>query len=518
MNQNTAEILFEKFEIIECLKKEPYTSVYFAKHIYLGKKIILKTLNTNDISDQTVLGRFKREAQILAQLDHPNLIKVLDFGMFAKFFYISFEYFESRSLREVMKQNNLSDNDKLNILVQLLKALNIAHQNKIFHRDIKPENILIGSDYHLKIADFGLALIQTDKNLTHDFSILGTPSYMSPEQLRGEKTLQTDIFSTGIVAYELYTGTNPFNGNTVSDTVNQILNYNEKSSTIELNKLPDTVRQAVHSMLRKSQKDRAKSVLEVLKLLGIEGDIYQQVDVVKTKKFIHKIYFLSFFAIIIVLAGSYLLFYKPFRDSINLNQSPTNIQLLVSDSSGYIFNQTENTGKTVDNTKPTPVENNNKTLPVNNTGKGKLFVECFPYADVYVDSKKIDTTPLKDYIELKSGRHTLKLIHPIFPPYEKLIFIRPNKIESIAINFNEIMGYLKCNIYPWGNVYINGELKGITPMLPIALLPGNYNLVIKNPKYEPYAEKIKINLNDTLNFNFNFEKLGDALKSELKTE
>jgi len=141
MNQNTAEILFEKFEIIECLKKEPYTSVYFAKHIYLGKKIILKTLNTNDISDQTVLGRFKREAQILAQLDHPNLIKVLDFGMFAKFFYISFEYFESRSLREVMKQNNLSDNDKLNILVQLLKALNIAHQNKIFHRDIKPENI-----------------------------------------------------------------------------------------------------------------------------------------------------------------------------------------------------------------------------------------------------------------------------------------------------------------------------------------------------------------------------------------
>jgi serine/threonine-protein kinase len=101
MGGDKDNILFAKFEILECLKKDAGASVYMANHIYLGKKILLKTLDRNNVPDPAMLSRFQREARTLARLDHPNIIKVLDFGTFEHFFYISFEYFKSRNLRAV---------------------------------------------------------------------------------------------------------------------------------------------------------------------------------------------------------------------------------------------------------------------------------------------------------------------------------------------------------------------------------------------------------------------------------
>lgn len=516
MQDNTGNILFEKFEIIECLKKDVHASVYLATHIYLGKKIILKTLNTNELSDNTILGRFKREAKILAQLDHSNLIKVLDFGTFENHFYISFEYFESRNLREVIKQNDLSDDDKFNIFVQLLKALNIAHQNNIVHRDIKPENILLNSEKHLKIADFGLALIETEDTLTKDSSIVGTPSYMSPEQLRGDKTLQTDIFSSGIVIYELYTGSNPFTGKTVSEVVNKTLSYDENSGSINYKKLPDNVRDAVISMLRKDQNDRAKSALEVLQMLGIEADIYEPVSDKKTPKENLKLYVSSAAVLVVVVLASYLY--------INLNsttignnqvQNPFETNNLNTDSistANYLIDS--------NSIKPLNIKNevkaNEKSI-IKNTRIGKFFVECIPYAEVYIDGKNFGTTPLKGYIELKTGKHTLKLENSNFPSYITNINILPDKIESISINFNNIVGYLECVILPWGNIFIDGKLKGVSP-LRLPLLKGKYELSFNHPNYESQKENISINVKDTLKYNFNFVKSGIAKKSDLKTE
>lgn len=520
MNEKGVDVLFEKFEIIECFKKDSYTGVYLANHVFLGKKIILKTLNTSNLSDQTVLHRFKREAKILAQLDHPNLIKVLDFGTYENHFYISFEYFESRNLREVIKENNLSDADKKKILIQLLKALNIAHQNKIIHRDIKPENILLNSSHHLKIADFGLALVQSDDKLTHDSSVVGTPSYMSPEQLRGEKDFQTDIFSAGIVAYELYTGVNPFGGKDVSDTVNKILNYDEKGDTIQINNLPGDVREAVRGMLRKSRKERADTVLSVLKLLGIEGDVYKPVVIEKGLYDKYRAFLPAFFAIVIVIAASFFVFDKPSVEKFNPDGSiPGKTELRSINGAGD--SNLSATGLLVDSSgRKQSEEEKNNSQKAANTGreKGKLFVKCLPYAEVYIDGKKVATTPIDDYIELKAGRHKLKLVNPSYPGYERNIFISPERIESIAINFDDIVGYLKCNIYPWGKIFINGKLKGVTPMTPIPLLEGKYSLTINNPVFKDYTERIRISKKDTLNFNFNFAKSGETLKSIIKTE
>src|ERR1035437_5538840 len=226
----STEILFEKFQIIETLKKDEHAGVYLANHIYLSKKIILKVLNTLKIPDAAIIERFKREAKILAKLDHPNIIKVLDFGMSKEFFYISFEYIEGESLRNVFKTKNLTQDQKEHLMIQLLQGLNYAHKNKIIHRDIKPENIFIDKNLNVKLGDFGLALSSDDNFVTNPYSIVGTPSYMSPEQIQGNKlTEQSDLFSAGVVIFELFTGINPFLRDNVSLTLNEIIGHRDNS-------------------------------------------------------------------------------------------------------------------------------------------------------------------------------------------------------------------------------------------------------------------------------------------------
>jgi len=144
MSKSQAEVkLFEKFEIIECVKKDEYSSVYRAKHLFLKKDIILKVLNTDTLTDRTLIRRFKQEAQILAGLDHPNIIKVLDFGKYKNFLYISFEYFKSYNLRELFGKSNINADEKISLIKQLLSGISASHDSGIIHRDLKPENILV---------------------------------------------------------------------------------------------------------------------------------------------------------------------------------------------------------------------------------------------------------------------------------------------------------------------------------------------------------------------------------------
>ena len=509
MTHISNEILFDKFEVIECLKKDAHQSVYIATHIYLGKKIILKTLDTENQTDKTVLERFKREAKILAKLDHPNLVKVLDFGTFKSFFYISFEYFESKNLRDIISQNILTNQDKKYIIIQLFKALNIAHQNFIVHRDIKPENILLNDEYQLKIADFGLAMVSTETKITQDSSIVGTPSYMSPEQLRGEKTYHTDLFSAGIVAYELYTGKNPFSGDSVSETVNKILNYNETSDYFDYRILPEDVRPAIISLLKKKVSDRAKSALEVLGMLGIEGDKYEPVRTGKVSiiKSPFRYHYAAILILIILIITAYVYnkgILKGYYSGI-LNDKPTNVTNPVPKDSVSSADQIA---------KQVPETATKKNAP--KVTEGRLFIECQPWADVYIDGQKIDTTPLKDYLVLKLGSHKLKLVHPDFPQYEKEINISAEKITSVSFNFYDVLGFLNCNVYPWGEVFINKESKGVTPFRnAIALFPGKYDILIKNPKYGEVADQVTITSKDTLNYKLNFDTTNKLIKKAL---
>ncbi len=244
------ETLFEKFNIISCLKKTEFSAVYLADHIFLQKRIILKTLDSDKTADGSDLTRLKREAQILAKLNHPNIIRVLDFGSFQNFVYISFEYFPAQTMREIINANSITKNEKIALLQQAAQGLAYAHKNNIVHRDIKPENILVDDNLQLKIADFGLALSNESSLLTDPASVIGTPAYMSPEQVSGKDiSAASDIFSLGLVAYELFNKNNPLLGADLGQTINNILNFNSKQHNELLNKSADIEKNIIKNLL-----------------------------------------------------------------------------------------------------------------------------------------------------------------------------------------------------------------------------------------------------------------------------
>lgn len=540
--KSTSEILFEKFEIIECLKKDEHASVYLADHIYLGKKIILKALNTETISDNTKIERFKREAKIMAKLDHPNIIKVLDFGTFKEFFYISFEYFESKSLRSFIKDKSLSAEQKQELIIQLFQGLAYAHQNQIIHRDIKPENILVNKDHQLKIGDFGLALTLNDNFITGQYAIVGTPCYMSPEQVQGKKlTVQSDLFSAGIVAFELFTGLNPFLGNDVNETISNVINFNKERLEKYSEHLPGEMWTVIAGLLNKKQEHRFNNAEEVLKTLNVP--VKTSAD--KSFAFMHnrKLQVGSGAAIILII----IIFFSFHLTDMTQEQDdmPLNENEIGESRSGKT--DTDNTqedltpekpapenNKPVDH-EPQPSESGNKIYEEETTQNtqeeiadnaasednlnsdvarfGSLYIECTPWAHVYIENKRLDTTPLSSPINLQAGTYNIKLIHPSYPEFVQTVSIKPDETTNLTLNLDELFGYLSCKVFPWGNVFVDNGLVGQTPLTePIKLMPGEHKLTITNPNYSDYQRTVEIAKEETLFIHIN---LNEISKKEL---
>ena len=507
----TQEILFNKFEIIECFKKDEHTGVYLANHIYLNKKIILKVLNTATIQDSVVTHRFKREAQLLAKLNHPNIINVLDFGMHDDYFYISFEYFEGTSLRAVLKKNKLSNETKEHLLVQMLKGFECAHSHGIIHRDIKPENIFINDKNELKIGDFGLAFDLTDNFVTGQYTIVGTPCYMSPEQINGHKiTAQSDLFSLGIVAFELFTCNNPFLGSDINDTINKVISFKEETLHEKLDDLPNHISEIIKGLLQKKPAQRFSSVKEVLSLLNIEPEKHGGGSL-KSKKTT------AIVLVVLVLAAATLIIVFVIPQKETPEPAANSAQQKVDTSQGYVDADSvtvfpESTEPDIAQaTPPREVEPNRNNVVTD--GKtilaiqyGKLNIECFPWAKVIIDSKEIDTTPLPGDLTLTEGNHELMLYNPSYPPYVEQIKILQDELTNIRVNLDTLFGYVDFRIYPWGEIYLNEKLIGQTPLLqPLKLTPGKYRAEVKNPKAEPKGFNIIINRNDTLVVSHSFD-------------
>ena len=523
MNNKNAEILFKKFKIISCYKKNENSAVYLANHIFLDKKVFLKILNTQTIPDTSITERFKREAKILAQLEHPNIIKVFDFGMFEEYFYISFEYFESENLRELIARENLSHETKRNIFIQLVKSLDYAHQKDVIHRDIKPENILLNNKFELKLTDFGLAQDSIDNFITQQYSLVGTPAYMSPEQIQGEKlTLQSDMFSLGITAIELFSGKNPFLGETTNDTINNIISFDKNIYAELLNNLDQDITRILKGLLALKPENRFKSCSEILSILNIQNKYPET----KPKSTIKKRW-LAIVAIL-VLSGTWIIY-----NQINLGDPvETNIPILhelnVKTNDSLLITKNiaeENNGKTerddnylanvekktvkIDEIPQSTVSENNTSQPITNktlTEEGELFIKCFPWAKIYLNNEYIETTPLSKNIGLKTGKYLLTLVHPDYPNYSDSISISDANLSFIEVNLDTLFGYFECQVYPWGDLFINGEKKGTTPLTnSIKLVEGTYQLELKNPKYESVKLPINISRKDTLRMRFNME-------------
>jgi serine/threonine protein kinase len=192
-----------------------FATVYQATQINLKRKVALKVLSPAFAGEKTARQRFIQEAQTASALDHPNIVKILDLDDEQEQVYIAMEYFPAGDLAQYMRHNKLTSKEILTLLEQVAAALDYAHDNGVLHRDIKPANILLGEDHSAHLCDFGLVRVAEAPRMTTLGSVVGSASYISPEQAEGKPIdRRADQYSLAVMSYEMFTGQVPFHGET----------------------------------------------------------------------------------------------------------------------------------------------------------------------------------------------------------------------------------------------------------------------------------------------------------------
>ncbi len=263
------QIIKERYEIVQLLGEGGMSYVYKANDKQLKRTVAIKTLKPNYVEQEKFVERFKREAQTAANLNHPNIVQIFDWGIGDEPFFVM-EYIEGNTLTSIIaKRRTISLNDVLFIGAQVSSGLQAAHSKGLVHRDIKPGNIMITPEGKVKVTDFGIVSLQNEESdITKTGSILGTASYISPEQAQGKPvSKESDLYSLGTVLYELITGRPPFEGDTpIATATKHITDKPEKLSVIRPD-IPKGVENAVLKLLHKYPKDRFKNAEDLRAVL-----------------------------------------------------------------------------------------------------------------------------------------------------------------------------------------------------------------------------------------------------------
>lgn len=284
-------VLGNRYEIIKKIGDGGMAFVYKAKDILLNRIVAVKVLRPEFVDDDEFLGKFKREAEAVASLSHPNIVNVYDVGEDGKVHYIVMEYIDGQNLKEIIKnEGTLDEYTALDITKQIAMALSAAHRKGIIHRDIKPHNILISNEGRVvKVADFGIAKAVSNSTMTNIGSIIGSVHYFSPEQAKGKfVSNNADLYSLGIVLYEMIIGKVPFRGDSPISIALQHINDEIEFTSEEQVNIPQSVRTIIKKLTEKSSVDRYQSAEEVIEDIeyiekNIDLDFIKEYDNYVTK-------------------------------------------------------------------------------------------------------------------------------------------------------------------------------------------------------------------------------------------
>jgi eukaryotic-like serine/threonine-protein kinase len=259
------DTLFDgRYRILRKLGSGGMANVYLAEDEVLGRRVAIKILNDRHANDDQFVERFRREAKNAAGLSHPNIVSIYDRGEAEGTYYIAMEFLDGRSLKElIVSRGPAPISVAIDYTRQILAALRFAHRNGIVHRDIKPHNVLVDGEGRLKVTDFGIARAGASQ-MTEAGSIIGTAQYLSPEQAKGAPVDQTsDLYSVGVVLYELVTGVVPFTGDTPVEIAMKHLSAVPEPPTAKRSEIPRELDKVVMRALAKDPHERYQTAEEM---------------------------------------------------------------------------------------------------------------------------------------------------------------------------------------------------------------------------------------------------------------
>ena len=240
-----------RYEIIRTIGEGGMANVYLGYDTILDRNVAIKVLRGDLSSDEKFVRRFQREALSASSLSHPNIVEVYDVGEDNGLYYIVMEYIDGKTLKQLLKKRgSLTLSEAIDIMLQITDGMAHAHDSYIVHRDLKPQNIMIKDDGQIKITDFGIAMALNATQLTQTNSVMGSVHYLPPEQAAGKGcTIQSDIYSMGIIFYELLTGELPFKG----DSAVEIALKQMKDPLPDVHKMNKDIPQSIENIILKAR-------------------------------------------------------------------------------------------------------------------------------------------------------------------------------------------------------------------------------------------------------------------------
>ncbi len=410
-----------KYHVLEEIGRGGMAVVYRARQESLDRIVAIKELDlTRGVQDPRALERFQLEARSAASLDHPSIITVHDFWERASKAYIAMEYVDGLELKEVLAlQGPVDPVTAARIGIRLCQALSYAHEKGIVHRDIKPGNVMLSAQGSVKLADFGIALVSGEADLTTTGQIIGTPSYMSPEQIRGEVLgPSSDIFSLGSVLYEMVTGAKPFTGPSDVAITHAII----RRRPVPIRKLgPGTPRRLVRVImkcLRKKPSRRYRTMDEVAQAL--ERILSRRAP--STGEAVAALIARARFrgsddaTIPLPPAGA-----VPARG----RRAWVPVALTLVFILGIILFPRDPVRESVAPLPPTPPP----SVP--------LRVHAWPWAEVFLDGRSLGFSPRAEPFPVPAGKHTLVLKNPHFGERILTIDLVQGREEQVSVDLTE---------------------------------------------------------------------------------
>lgn len=503
------------YRILNTILDKGTARVYLAVHQRLGRKTFLKVYTGGD---QTLIQRFEREARIVADLNHPAIVQIYDFGEEDGQYFIAMEYVEGQNLQEYIRDRQLDADQIIDLAYQIATSVAVFHQKGYIHRDLKPENILIDQEGRVKITDFGLSVHERLTRITNEGNLLGTPLYMAPEQINNLPIrCATDVFALGVIFYQMATGEHPFSAEHIGELFSQILSTVPVELAKKRSDLPGWFVELVHRMLEKEPEKRPASALEVVQVFhghqaGMFEDLHPHRVLAGEVPFARRKHRLALVAAgLLILLGIFLWkspekawrFALMIADSTHQN-APTgpdsgNPVLAVSPPPPFPKNPGSNPEQnpaeplySPEIPQPVEIPPYTDTLSIGKTRETALLVQTWPWCRIYLNYQFVDVTPMLKPLQVSPGKYILSLQNPDYPSWSDTITVYPNRLNVIAYNLDTLFMRLDLQVIPWGKVFIDGQFIGITPLKkPIYLTKRSHILRIENEFYQTYEDTLR---------------------------